>query len=71
MKTRLQLALTAAVILASVVALSRFLHWMNQPSDASLYLGIAGILALAVVAPSLISFIWHPATLARFIAKRG
>ncbi len=59
MKTRLKLASTIAAILIGLGALSRFLHWMNQPSDLWLYAGAFGALALLVLVPGVIALIWR------------
>jgi hypothetical protein len=58
MKTRLKIALSAALILFSLATLSEFFQWMNQPSDAWLYAGIFGALSLLVVVPALLGAIW-------------
>jgi hypothetical protein len=63
MKTRLKFALSAAVFLVSLGVLSRFLHWMNQPSDFWLYAGAFGALSLVVLVPAVIAVIWRPALL--------
>jgi len=60
MKTRLKVASTLAILLFSLGVLSRFLHWMNQPSDLWLLAGALGALLLAVVVPALIAGIWRP-----------
>jgi len=65
MKTRLKLASTIAAILVSLGALSRFLYWMNQPSDLWLYAGALGSLALLVLLPGVITLIWR-SQLAKF-----
>ena len=59
MKTRLKVALSAAIFLVSLDALSRFLHWMNQPSDFWLYAGALSTLALAVLAPAAVALVWR------------
>ena len=58
MKTRLKFAISVAIFLVGLGALSRFLHWMNRPSDAWLYAGAFGALALLVAVPTLISAVW-------------
>ena len=60
MKTRLKFASTLAILLASLGALSRFLQWMNQPSDFWLYAGALGALLLVVLVPTIIAGIWRP-----------
>ena len=59
MKTRLKFASTLAILLASLGALSRFLQWMNQPSDSWLYLGALGALLLVALVPAAIVGIWR------------
>lgn len=59
MKTRLKFASSLAIFFISVGALSQFFHWMNQPSDAWLYAGLAGTLALLVLVPGAIAMIWR------------
>jgi len=59
MKTRLKLAASAAILLFALGALSRFLHWMNQPSDEWLYAGAMATLALLVLVPGVIAVIWR------------
>jgi hypothetical protein len=63
MKTRLKFALSVAVFLVSLGALSRFLSWMNQPSDLWLYAGAFGALSLLVLVPAMIAAIWRPGLL--------
>ena len=60
MKTRLKVASTLAILLASLAALSRFLHWMNEPSDLWLSAGALGALLLVVLVPAVIAGIWRP-----------
>ncbi|HWC18091.1 MAG TPA: hypothetical protein VG498_13810 [Terriglobales bacterium] len=64
MRTRLKLASSLAVLLVSLGALNRFLHWMNQPSDLWLYAGAFGALLLLVLVPAVIAVIWRPEPLA-------
>jgi|GraSoiStandDraft_46_1057282.scaffolds.fasta_scaffold348684_2 ABC-type molybdate transport system permease subunit len=59
MKTRLKVALSAAVILISLGILSRFLAWMNRPSDIWLYAGAFGALLLLVLVPTVVGAIWR------------
>jgi hypothetical protein len=54
MNKRIRLALTALVALLALASFSRFLAWMNLPSDLWLWSGIVGTLLLLVVVPSLI-----------------
>jgi hypothetical protein len=60
MKSRLKLALTALVLLPALATFSRFLGWMNLPSDLWFWSGLTGVLLLLVVVPSLIAAIWRP-----------
>ncbi|HKN35394.1 MAG TPA: hypothetical protein VJX16_19300 [Terriglobales bacterium] len=41
MKSRIKLALTILVLLLAVGSLSRFLNWMNLPSDLWFWSGLA------------------------------
>ena len=59
MRTRLKVALSAAVFLVSLGVLSWFLNWMNQPSDAWLYAGAFGALSLLVLVPGIVIAIWR------------
>jgi hypothetical protein len=59
MKNRLKLALTALVLLLTVASFSRFLDWMNLPSDFWFWSGVGSLLLLLVVVPSLIAAIWR------------
>jgi len=60
MNKRIKLALTVLVALLALASFSRFLDWMNLPSDLWLWSGIVGTLLLLVVVPSLIAAIWRP-----------
>ena len=60
MNKRIKLALTILVVLLALASFSRFLDWMNLPSDLWLWSGIVGTLMLLVVVPSLIAVIWRP-----------
>jgi hypothetical protein len=60
MNKRIRLALTVLVVLLALASFSRFLDWMNLPSDLWLWSGIVGTLVLLVVVPSLIAAIWRP-----------
>jgi len=60
MKSRIKLALTILVLLLAVGSLSRFLDWMNLPSDLWFWSGLAGLLLLLVVTPTLVARIWRP-----------
>jgi len=60
MKSRLKLALTVLVLLLALAVFSRFLGWINLPSDLWFWSGISGVLLLLVAVPSLIAVIWRP-----------
>jgi hypothetical protein len=60
MKSRIKLALTILVVLLAVGSLSRFLEWMNLPSDLWFWSGLAGLLLLLVVTPTLVAMIGRP-----------
>jgi hypothetical protein len=60
MKSRIKLALTIQIVLVAVGSLSRFLDWMNLPSDLWFWSGLAGLLLLLVVTPTLVVMIWQP-----------
>lgn len=62
---RVRLALTVLVLLLALATFSRFLSWMNLPSDLWFWSGLTGVLALLVVVPSLIAAIWRPQRLRR------
>jgi hypothetical protein len=55
----LKIAATLTVVVVSLGVLDRFLHWMNQPSDARLYSGLLGALSLLVFVPALLTAIWN------------
>jgi uncharacterized membrane protein YqhA len=55
MKSRIKLAMTILVLVLAVGCLSRFLDWMNLPSDLWFWSGLAGLLLLLVVNPSICS----------------
>jgi pilus assembly protein TadC len=59
MKSRIKLAVTVLVLLLAVLSFSRFLDWMNLPSDLWFWSGVMASLALLVVVPSLIASIWR------------
>ena len=58
MRTRLRIAISTAFVLLSLEILSRFLHWMNRPSDAWFYAGAFGALLLLVIVPGVVGAIW-------------
>lgn len=60
MRNRARLALTILVLLLAIAAFSRFLDWMNLPSDLWFWGGATSSLLLLVVVPSLIAAIWRP-----------
>jgi hypothetical protein len=60
MKRRIKLALTILVLVSAIVSLSRFLDWMNLPSDLWFWGGLLGLLLLLVVTPSIVAAIWQP-----------
>ena len=55
----LKLAFSAAIILVALGVLSRFFHWMNQPSDVWFYAGAFGTLSLLVLVPAIVGAIWR------------
>lgn len=59
MKHRIKLAATALVALLALVSFTRFMHWMNLPSDLWFWSGVSASLLLLVVVPSLIAGIWR------------
>jgi hypothetical protein len=59
MQLSLKIAVTLIVVVISLGALDRFLHWMNQPSDMRLYSGLLGALGLFVFVPVLLTAIWN------------
>lgn len=65
MKSRFKLALTVLVLLLALALFSRFLGWMNLPSDLWFSSGLTGVLTLLVAIPSLIAAIWRPQRLRR------
>ena len=60
MNRRIKLALTILILLMAVTFFSRFLDWMNLPSDFWFWSGVGSSLLLWVVVPSLIAAIWRP-----------
>lgn len=60
MRNRIKLALTVLVVLLALASVSRFLDWMNLPSDFWFWSGAGSLLLLWVVVPSLIAMIWRP-----------
>jgi hypothetical protein len=59
MKTRLKILISAALTLLSLDLLSRFLQWMNRPSDGWFYAGALSALCLLVFVPAVLTAIWR------------
>jgi hypothetical protein len=59
MTKRFKLALTILVLMLAVASFSRFMDWMNLPSDSWFWGGVGSSLLLLVVVPSLIAAIWR------------
>jgi hypothetical protein len=59
MALTLKVAVSGMVLAIAVGALDRFLHWMNQASDLSLYAGLFGVMCLVVVVPAALALIWR------------
>lgn len=59
MRNRVRLALTILVLMLAVASFSRFLDWMNLPSNFWFWSGVGSSLLLLVVVPSLIAAIWR------------
>lgn len=59
MRSRIKLAVTILILLLAVSVFSRFLDWMNLPSDWWFWSGVLASLLLLVVVPSLIATIWR------------
>jgi hypothetical protein len=59
MRGRIKLGATILVLLLAVAVFSRFLDWMNLPSDLWFWIGVTASLLLLVVVPSLIARIWR------------
>jgi len=59
MTKRIRLAATALVLMLALVSFSRFLNWMNLPSDLWFWNMSTCALLLLVVVPSLIAGIWR------------
>jgi hypothetical protein len=59
MTKRFKLALTILVLMLAVASFSRFMDWMNLPSDFWFWGGVGSSLLLLVVVPSLIAAIWR------------
>jgi pilus assembly protein TadC len=59
MKITFKLALTVLVLMLAVAVLSRFLDWMNLPSDSWFWGGMVGALLLVVAVPSIVAALWQ------------
>jgi phosphoglycerol transferase MdoB-like AlkP superfamily enzyme len=59
MKGRIKLGVTVLILLIAVAMFSRFLDWMNLPSDVWFWSGVIASVLLLVVVPSLIATIWR------------
>ncbi len=59
MRSRIKLAATILILLLAAVVFSRFMDWMNLPSDLWFCSGVSASLLLLVVVPSLIAKIWR------------
>jgi hypothetical protein len=57
MKGRIKLGVT--ILLLAAASFSRFLGWMNLPSDLWFWSGVTASLLLLVVVPSLLATIWR------------
>ena len=62
MKTYGQCVLTGVCLVAAYVLLIRGLGMMNQPSDRSLYSGLAVVLGLLMAIPRALQAIWRRRT---------
>jgi len=59
MTKRLKLAATALVLMLALAFFSRFLNWMNLPSDLWFWSGTTCAVQLLVVGTSMIAGIWR------------
>ncbi|MBV9622761.1 MAG: hypothetical protein JOZ14_02160 [Acidobacteria bacterium] len=59
MTNSFKLALTVLVLMLAVAVLSRFMDWMNLPSDAWFWGGVVGALLLVVAVPSVLTAVWR------------
>ena len=59
MRNSFKLATTILVLMLAVASLSRFLDWMNLPSDSWFWGGVVGALLLLVAVPSILTAIWR------------
>ena len=59
MRNSFKLAMTILVLMLAVAGLSRFLDWMNLPSDSWFWGGVVGALLLFVAVPSILAAIWR------------
>ena len=58
MQLSIKIAVTLIVVVISLGALDRCLHWMNQPSDWWFYSGLLGTLSVLVLMPALLGALW-------------
>jgi len=59
MRRSLKLAMSILTLMLAVAFLSRFLDWMNLPSDSWFWGGALGALLLLVAVPSILAAIWR------------
>ena len=59
MRKSFKLATTILVLMLAVASLSRFLDWMNLPSDSWFWGGVVGALLLLIAVPSILAAIWR------------
>jgi uncharacterized membrane protein YqhA len=59
MRRSLKLAMSILILMLAVAFLSRFLDWMNLPSDSWFWGGALGALLLLVAVPSILAAIWR------------
>jgi hypothetical protein len=59
MKSRVKMAVTLLILLLATASFSRFLDWMNLPSDLWFWSGVTASLLLLVVIPSLLARVWR------------
>ena len=59
MRRSLKLAMSILILMLAVAFLSRFLDWMNLPSDSGFWGGALGALLLLVAVPSILAAIWR------------
>jgi len=59
MRRSLKLGMSILTLMLAVAFLSRFLDWMNLPSDSWFWGGALGALLLLVAVPSILAAIWR------------